>query len=79
MAYKTVDVSSASDKASELNWYIITLYPLIDGDTDFRIVRCVAENGLFPEEDLFPTSDNPEEETLCPYFGEWDKIRNEVN
>lgn len=54
---------------SELCWYVITLYPLSNGSAGFKLVESVAENGLFPNEDLYP------EEDLYPDFGEWDALR----
>ena len=62
-----------SETVSELCWYIVTLYPLIDGVADYKLVESVSEGCLFPEEDLYP------EETLYPDFGEWNKLRDEVN
>ena len=52
---------------------IVTLYPLLDGVADYKLVESVSEGCLFPEEDLYP------EETLYPDFGEWNKLRDEVN
>lgn len=62
-----------SETISELCWYIVTLYPLLDGVADYKLVESVSEGCLFPEEDLYP------EETLYPDFGEWNKLRDEVN
>ena len=58
--------------AGEISWCIVTLYPLIDGTADFKLVRSTAQNGVFPSEDLYPDKD-----LLYPYYGEWE-IENEV-
>lgn len=58
-----------SDTISELCWYVITLYPLINNSAEFKLIESVAENGLFPDEELYP------EEDLYPDFGEWNALR----
>lgn len=58
---------------NERSWYIATLYPL-DGDSvDFKLEECTTADGLFPEGGLYPSS------TSYPYFGKWNKMRNEVD
>ena len=61
-----------SDTISELCWYVITLYPLINNSAEFKLIESIAENGLFPDEELYP------EEDLYPNFGEWNALREEV-
>lgn len=61
-----------SDTVSELCWYVITLYPLNNNSTEFKLIESVAEGGLFPSEELYP------EEDLYPYLGEWNALREEV-
>lgn len=69
-----------SKTVSELCWYVVTLYPLIDGSVDYKIVESISEGCLFPDEDLYPIAENDtEEEPLYPDFGEWNKLRDEVN
>lgn len=78
MVYKT---ESLPVVASELCWYVVTLYPLLTDDgnyTDFKVIKSVANGGLFPidessteNEILYPESN------LYPCFGEWDQIREE--
>ena len=60
-------------------WYVVTLYPLLNGIADYKLVESIPEGGLFPDEDLFPTEDNDIEEPLYPDFGEWNKLRGGVN
>lgn len=69
-----------SETISELCWYIVTLYPLIGGVADYKLVESVSEEGLFPDEDLYPTDeDDNTGELLYPDFGEWNKLRGGVN
>lgn len=46
--------SQISDTINELCWYVITLYPLINNSAKFKLVESIAEDGLFPDEDLYP-------------------------
>ena len=62
-----------SEVIGDLCWYIVTLYPLVNGTVDFNVVESISEGGLFPGDDLYP------EESLYPDFGEWNKLRGEVN
>ena len=62
-----------SETISELCWYVVTLYPLINGVADYKLVESIPEGCLFPEDDLYP------EESLYPDFGEWNKLRSGVN
>ena len=69
-----------SETISELCWYIVTLYPMIDGVADYKLVEVVSEGCLFPDEDLYPVAeDDDTDELIYPDFGEWNKIRNEVS
>ena len=43
-----------SDVTGELTWCVVTLYPIIDNTIDFKVVESVAEDNLFPNEDLYP-------------------------
>ena len=61
-----------SDVMSELCWYVITLYPLIDNLAEFKLIESIAEDGLFPDDELYP------EEDLYPDFGKWNELREEV-
>ena len=65
-----------SDTISELCWCIVTLYPLVDNEVDFKFVETIAVGGLFPDDDLYPSGDV--DDLVYPYFGEWDKIRDKV-
>lgn len=47
----------------DICWYVITLYPLIDGATDFKVVESISghlndedtgEWGLYPDDNLYP-------------------------
>ena len=69
---------TVSGEIGELCWYVVTMYPLINNMADCKIVESVALGGEFPSEDLYPT-DSSEDEVLYPYFGKWDKLRNEVD
>lgn len=62
-----------SPTVSELCWYVVTLYPLLNGVADYKLVESISEGCLFPDEELYP------EEQLYPDFGEWNKLRDEVN
>lgn len=71
------DIIATSEKGignmlSERSWYIATLYPLNGDSVDFKLEESTTADGLFPEGDSYPSSE------LYPYFGKWDKIRNEV-
>ena len=71
------DIIATSEKGignvlSERSWYIATLYPLNGDSVDFKLEESTTADGLFPKGDLYPSSE------LYPYFGKWDKIRNEV-
>ena len=71
------DIIATSEKSignvlSERSWYIATLYPLNGDSVDFKLEESTTADGLFPKGDLYPSSE------LYPYFGKWDKIRNEV-
>ena len=70
-----------SGTISELCWYIVTLYPLIDGEAYYKLVESISEGCLFPtaEDDTPEELLYPEDEDLYPDIGEWDKLRNEVN
>lgn len=64
----------------ELCWFVVTLYPMIDGIADYKLVESISEGCLFPDEDLYPVAENEtEEELIYPDFGEWNKLRDEVN
>lgn len=61
-----------SDIISERCWFVATLCPLFADNgnyTTLKLVESIAEDGLFPSEDLCPSDD------LYPYFGKWDKLR----
>lgn len=70
IAYHTQQLS---ESVGDLCWYVITLYPLINDMAYYKLIESEADGGLFPSEDLYP------EESLHPYFGEWDELRNEVD
>ena len=67
-----------SPTISELCWYVVTLYPLIDGAAHYKLVESMPDGCLFPDTDLYPTSEN-DEELLYPDFGNWNKLRGEVS
>ena len=61
-------------------WFVVTLYPLVNGAAYYKLVESIPEGGLFPDEDLYPTEETDNiEELLYPDFGEWNKLRNGVN
>ena len=62
-----------SPTIGELCWYVVTLYPLINGIADYEITESIPKGCLFPDTELYP------EELLYPDFGKWDKLRDEVN
>ena len=69
-----------SGTVSELCWYVVTLYPLLNGVADYKLVESISEGCLFPtaEDDdvnelLYPDED------LYPDFGNWNKLRDGVN
>lgn len=68
-----------SGTISELCWYVVTLYPLLNGVADYKLVESISEGCLFPtaeddiDELLYPDED------LYPDFGNWNKLRDEVN
>lgn len=54
-------------------WYIIKLYPFLEGDTatNIEVSEFVAEGGVIPSDNLYPRED------LYPSFGEWtQKVKN---
>ena len=67
-----------SPTISELCWYVVTLYPLVNGAAYYKLVESISEGCLFPDTDLYPTAEN-DEELLYPDFGNWNKLRDEVN
>ena len=68
-----------SETVSELCWYVVTLYPLIDDAADYKLVEVISEGCLFPDEDLYPTDEGDTDELLYPDFGKWNKLRGGVN
>lgn len=46
-------------------WYVITMAPLIEGSTQLIVNESVAENGIYPSESTYPSSN------LFPSFGTW--------
>ena len=69
-----------SGTISELCWYVVTLYPLLNGVADYKLVESISEGCLFPtaedddvDELLYPDED------LYPDFGNWNKLRDGVN
>ena len=69
-----------SETMSELCWYVVTLYPLLNGRADYKLVESISEGCLFPDEALYPMAENDiTEKPLYPDFGEWNKLRSGVN
>ena len=60
-----------SDAMGELCWHVVTLYPLINNVARYKLVKSVAQGGVFPDEALYPSDD------LYPNLGEWDKLKRE--
>lgn len=67
-----------SPTISELCWYVVTLYPLINDEAYYKLVESIPDECLFPDTDLYPTAEN-DEELLYPDFGNWNKLRGEVS
>lgn len=73
-------VKPLSKTIGELCWYIVTLYPLLNGVADCKVVESISEGCLFPDEDLYPVAeDDTTDGLLYPDFGEWNKLRSGVN
>jgi hypothetical protein len=67
-----------SSTISELCWYVVTLYPLLNGVADYKLVESISEGCLFPDENLYPTAED-DEKPLYPDFGKWNELRSGVN
>ena len=61
-----------SGLVGELCWYVATLYPLIDGVANYKLIESIADGCDFPSGSLYPSAE------LYPYSGEWDKTIGEV-
>lgn len=61
-----------TDTIGELCWYVATLYPLVGGVADYKLIQSTSLDGLYPNEDLFP-------EDICIYDAEGEAISGEYN
>ena len=61
-----------NDTASELCWHVATLYPLINGIAEYKLIQSTAMDGLFPDDDLYP-------EDLYVYDEDGNTIDGEYN
>ena len=56
----------------ELSWHVVVLYPLINNEVDFKLIKSTAVGGLFPCDDLYPVD-------LYTYDANGDVIEGEYN